>query len=131
MILLVPEQFSFASERAIVHLLGSSGAGKIEILSFTRLADSVFREYGGLAGTRLDDAGRAVLMSLALEKVKDNLQLYRRRVEKTEMVAALLQTVDELKLSCVSPDALGNASASLGKARRAKRRGACAYFCRI
>lgn len=121
MILLVPEQFSFASERAILHLLGSSGAGKIEILSFTRLADSVFREYGGLAGTRLDDAGRAVLMSLALEKVKDNLQLYRRQAEKTEMVAALLQTVDELKLSCVSPDALGNASASLGESSAGKK----------
>lgn len=121
MILLVPEQFSFASERAILHLLGSKNAGRIEIFSFTRLADAVFREYGGLAGTRLDDAGRAVLMSLALEKVKDNLQLYRRQAEKTEMIAALLQTVDELKLSCVSPDALGNAAAEMEEGTAGKK----------
>lgn len=115
MLLIVPEQFSFASERAVLHLLGSRDAGRVEILSFTRLADAVFREYGGLAGTRLDDAGRAVLMSLALEKVKDQLGLYRRQAEKTEMVAALLQTADELKLSCISPDALNAAAGKLEK----------------
>ena len=62
-ILLVPEQFSFESERALLERLGASEAGKVQVLSFTRLAETVFRELGGLAGRRMDDCVRALLLS--------------------------------------------------------------------
>ena len=35
------------------------------------------RQFGGLAGKRLDDGGRTILMSLALEEMSDTLQLFR------------------------------------------------------
>ena len=49
-ILLVPEQFSFETEREFYELLGAERAGKVKVLSFMRLCDDVFRQYGGMAG---------------------------------------------------------------------------------
>ena len=65
-LLVVPEQYTFESERALLQLLGESLFPTVQGVSFTRLSDFVFRQTGGLAGRRLDDGGRAILMSLAL-----------------------------------------------------------------
>ena len=48
LILLVPEQFSFESERALLRRLGPRLASHVQVLSFTRMAELVFRELGGL-----------------------------------------------------------------------------------
>ncbi len=66
---LVPEQYSFESERAILRALGPVQASHVRVTSFSRLADLVEREVGGLAGQRLDEGVRALLMSRALTQV--------------------------------------------------------------
>ncbi|MBQ4612373.1 MAG: exodeoxyribonuclease V subunit gamma [Clostridia bacterium] len=67
--LLVPEQYSFENERDLQMRLGTQAASRVQLISFTRLADKVFRELGGMAGEQLDDGMRALLMSRALEQV--------------------------------------------------------------
>lgn len=103
MILLVPEQFSFESERAMLELLGPRDAGRVEILSFSRLVDAVFRVYGGVSGTRIDDGGRIMLMSLALEEAQDHLELYARHKESSALAAKLLDLVAECRQCAVTP----------------------------
>lgn len=66
---LVPEQHSFACERALLQRLGPVEAARVQVLSFSRLADRVFRQVGGVAGQPLDEGMRALLMSQALEQV--------------------------------------------------------------
>ena len=66
---LVPEQYSFESERAILRTLGPVRGAGVRVTSFSRLADMVAREVGGLAGQRLDEGMRALLMSRALNQV--------------------------------------------------------------
>ncbi len=66
---LVPEQYSFESERAILRALGPVQAACVRVTSFSRLADLVAREVGGMAGRRLDEGTRALLMSRALTEV--------------------------------------------------------------
>ena len=66
---IVPEQHSFACERTLLRELGPVDAARVQVLSFSRLADHVFRQTGGMAGNRLDDGIRALLMSRALEQV--------------------------------------------------------------
>ena len=66
---LVPEQHSFASERALLTHLGPQMAARVQVLSFSRLADMVFRQVGGVAEVRLDEGTCALLMSRALEQV--------------------------------------------------------------
>ena len=108
--LLVPEQASFANERALLHLLGPKDAQRVQVLSFSRLCDALSQQYGGGAGRRLNDGGRAILMSQALEQAKDTLQFYRRSAQGTELVQMLLDANAEFKTCGVCPDDLRKAA---------------------
>ncbi len=103
LMLIVPEQSSFENERAMLHLLGAKDVQRVSVTSFSRLADAVFRRYGGAAGRRLDDGGRSILMSLALEQVKDQLSFYRKNAESTELVGLMISASTELKMCDVKP----------------------------
>ena len=79
-VLLVPEQYSFESEKALYRRLGAKDALSVEVLSFTRLCDRIFREYGGLAGVHLDETAKVLLMSVALGEIGGELRAYRKNV---------------------------------------------------
>ncbi|HEX3037942.1 MAG TPA: PD-(D/E)XK nuclease family protein [Oscillospiraceae bacterium] len=111
--LLVPEQYSFESERAMLRLLGAKDEQKVQVTSFTRLTDLVFRKYGGLAGRRLDDGGRNILMSLALEQVSAELPLYRKHAQTPELVNMMLAASAEMKMCAVTPNDLSVAAAAM------------------
>lgn len=112
-IAMVPEQGSFDCERALLRRLGPRDARRAEVLSFTRLSDRVGREYGGFAGRRLNDTGRTLFMSLALEQVSDRLTVYRRPAENSDFLALLLGASAACKMGAASPEALMQAAAGL------------------
>lgn len=105
-ILLVPEQFSFEAEKAVFTSLSGSDALRINVLTFSRLAENIFRSYGGVAHKRLTDTARLVLMKIALREAGDSMTVYRRQIGRTSFVATMLETVEELKYSGTSPQAL-------------------------
>lgn len=113
LILVVPEQFSFESERALLHRLGPRMARNVQVLSFTRMAEQVFRKVGGLAGRRMDDATRALLMSRALDQISGLLELYRRPAADPDTVGTVLAMTSELKQCGISPHDLEKTAASL------------------
>ena len=117
-ILLVPEQDSFAHERAMLELLGEQGAGAVEVLSFTRLGDALFREFGGQAGRSLHDSQKALCMALALEAARGRLERFVKADER--MVPALLRLRRELGVSGVSPAEFLNAASQLGQGKLAE-----------
>lgn len=110
LMLLVPEQFSFESERAMLRLLGPRHAAEVEVVSFTRLADAAFRRFGGCCGKRLDDGGRSILMSLALEQIADHLPLYQKHTQTPELVSMMLTASAEMKMCAVAPQELSRAA---------------------
>lgn len=102
--LIVPDQFSFVSEKNMIMLLGEKQAMKVEVCGFSRLAENAVGETKGVR--RLDDAGRVALMSLALEQVADKLSVYGRFARSTAVVSEMLKISDELKKCAVLPDEL-------------------------
>ena len=50
--MLIPEQSSFETERDLLEILGAGAARKVEVLSFSRLAHSIMRKTGKIAGKR-------------------------------------------------------------------------------
>ncbi len=104
--LVVPEQASFEAERRILKLLGAKNAQRVEVVSFRRLADHVYRNYGRPQGAVLSDGGRCILMSLALEQVADELTFYKGYADTDELVDMLLSFEKELKQCGVSPEEL-------------------------
>ncbi len=110
LMLLVPEQSSFENERAMLRLLGEKNARRVEVTSFRRLVDAAQRRCGGFAGRRLDDGGRSIFMSLAIEQVRDRLEIFRKNADSAELVNLMLQISTELKMCEITPQTLEKSS---------------------
>ena len=113
-LLIVPEQFSHESERAMCAVLGGGASMSCEVLSFTRLAGRLTDAAGGGAAPMLDPGGRMLLMYAALRRVADALTTYRAPSRKPAFLTGLLATVDECRSYRVEPEALMAAGEELG-----------------
>ena len=105
-VLIVPEQRSHETERALCRAGGDSISLYAEVLSFSRLANRVFQEAGGLGEQELDSGGRLLLMYRAVQSVSSQLTVYAKPSRRPAFLQALLDTVDELKSCCVPPETL-------------------------
>lgn len=108
-ILIVPEQFSFETERAAAEFKGKSES--FEVLSFSRLCDIVFKTYGGVCTESIDDAGRMIFMSAAAEQLSDKLTVYKKIMKHPDFIKSMVSTVKEFKNCSVSPELLKTVSA--------------------
>ncbi len=112
--LIVPEQYSFNTEKMMLSLLGAKGADKVEVLSFSFLAEKLLKKHGLNSKPRLDDSTRALMMSLALEGVRDSLKVYGKHRYSASVIAQMLKTVKEFRQCSVSADMLRETSVKLG-----------------
>ena len=101
-VLIVPEQYSFAAERIVLERLGTADAQRVEVLSFTRLANTVFNSVGWDKGKRLNEAGKILLMSRALEQCADKLTVYARSADSPAVVRELLVLSEEFCQCAIS-----------------------------
>lgn len=105
-LLIVPEQHSHDTERALCNLAGNTVSLRAEVLSFTRLAGRVFSVAGGMAEPTLDAGGRLLLMDVALKSVAGQLKVYARPSQKPQFLSQLAATVDECKAAGITPEKL-------------------------
>ena len=105
-LLLVPEQISHDTERALCALAGDSASRYAEVLSFSRLASRVFALYGGAARQTMDQGGRLIAMAAAVEQLRPRLKAYAAASSRPEFLTALVAAIDECKSGCVTPGAL-------------------------
>ena len=111
-VLLVPEQFSFESERAVLKKLGDSLSQNVAVMSFTRLCDEVGRNTGGIAAGTLTDAQKVIFMNRALLSVRESLTLWQRYCGSVSFAKTMLDTVGEFKINAVTADDLRFAAAA-------------------
>ncbi|NLL63956.1 MAG: hypothetical protein GX241_07010 [Ruminococcaceae bacterium] len=116
LLLIVPEQFSFASERSFLLDISAKDAQNIEVLSFSRLCDYVGRSLGGFAGTHTGDDTKIIIMLRALNSIQDSLTLYKKHVKSIPLAKELIVLVSELKKECISPEMLKTASKNVRQA---------------
>ena len=108
--LIVPEQDSFETEKSILKFLGAEEANKVVVTSFKRMVDFIFRQVGGLAGTRINDSSRNIFMKLAIEEVKEHLKLYDEKTDSNEMVDIMVSVLKEFKINSINTDFIIEAS---------------------
>ena len=113
-ILIVPEQYSHEAERELVRVCGDRAGLYAEVQSFTGLARKAADEVGGSGAPMLDKGGRLLCMARAMSQIAPRLQVFSSAQRSAQMQQTLLAAVDELKLACVSPEALGRAAAEVG-----------------
>ena len=107
---LVPEQASFEYEKRMLRLLGPRDAERVEVLSFSRLAETLL---GADQLPPIDDAGRAVMMSIALESLSDKLEVYGRYTKSLSVANELLKLSAEFKRCLLSSAALQTLAAGM------------------
>ena len=100
--MLVPEQYTFETEKAMLRLAGPVRGNAIPVYSFTRLAEAVFRREGGAAGRRLSDGGRRILMASAIEACQDRLEVYASAAKGGRVNDVMLTAVNEMKMCGIS-----------------------------
>ena len=110
-ILLVPELNSHLMERRLAAATHNHGARTAEVLTFSRLADRVFSEVGGLAQQMLTPAGQLLTVQEAARRVQGSLSAWKGLADKPELLQEALRLIDECKTCAVAPEALFAASA--------------------
>nr|WP_302649535.1 PD-(D/E)XK nuclease family protein [uncultured Agathobaculum sp.] len=105
-ILLVPELNSHRMERRLAGATGNHGARTAEVLTFSRLADRVFSEVGGLAQQMLTPAGQLLTLQEAARRVQGGLSAWQGLADKPELLQEALRLVDECKTCAVAPETL-------------------------
>ena len=113
-VMIVPEQYTFETEKAMLRLAGPVRGNAIPVYSFTRLAEAVFRREGGAVGRRLSDGGRRILMASAIEACQDRLEVYASAAKGGRITDVMLTAVSEMKLCGIAPGDLQQASRELG-----------------
>ncbi len=116
-VLIVPEQQTVVWETKIAELLPESVYLRLEISSFTRLANSVFRKYGGLSDIEIDRGARSLIIWKAMISVWSELKTYNNCAlgREDRNISELMRAVDELKGSGVSPAEAEEALCALGE----------------
>lgn len=109
-ILLVPELNSHLMERRLAAATHNHGARTAEVLTFSRLADRVFSEVGGLAQQMLTPAGQLLTVQEAARRVQSSLSAWKGLADKPELLQEALRLIDECKTCAVAPEALFAAS---------------------
>lgn len=113
-VLLVPEQQAVLWESALAAELPPSAWLHLELTNFTRLANTVFRLYGGLTKPKIDDGGQTLVLWRALLSVYDSLTAYNNvggREDKN--LPALAGAIAELKENGISPEMADRAAEAL------------------
>lgn len=105
-VLIVPEQFSFDTERDILEALGDKTASLVKVMSFTRLCDEIERNTGGGAGAVLSDAHKLILLNRALKICEPELKIWKRYISFPGFTASLLESIEEFKLNAITPQQL-------------------------
>ncbi|NLT58429.1 MAG: hypothetical protein GXX99_05655 [Clostridiales bacterium] len=105
-LLIVPEQFSLTAERHLLERFGDGLPLWLEVLSFRRLPDYVFRRLGGRNRRLLTDGGARILLSGAVEATRPHLRHYQNAALKPDFIEQLKRQFDEFSAQCVDPDDL-------------------------
>lgn len=104
--LIVPEQFSFTSEKTMLGRVGAKAMADIDVLSFTSLGEKLVGRPAFHERRRLSDPAKAVLMKMALESVKDKLSLYGGHVNRKSVISEFVALSSEFKQNAVSTDSV-------------------------
>lgn len=105
-VVIVPEQFSFDSDRKLYKKLGCQRFNKILSVSFTTAAKEIFEEYGSRSGEYADEMSKLIIMQKTLRKLMEEKQLryFAKQASKPDFITDVLKIITEFRQSGVKAD---------------------------
>ena len=119
-IVVVPEQYTMATQKKLVESHPRKGILNIDVVSFDRLAYKVFEEIGGQNKPVLDDTGKNLIVRKVLEDNKGKLCCFGSTINKVGFVSELKSVISELLQYDIGTKKLEEISQSLGGNRLLK-----------
>ena len=95
-IMIVPEQFTMATQKELVRLSKNHGIMNIDVQSFLRLAFRVFSETGAAGKPVLDDLGKTMILKKVLTDNKDELVYFGSNIHKEGYISEIKSFLSEL-----------------------------------
>lgn len=108
---IVPEQQTVIAEAAMAKLLPSSAPLCFEVTNFSRLAETVFRQLGGISYNYVDDTARALIMWRTLAELSPIISEFS--FSDPESVSTAISAVSDLRTRGITPSELERASDEL------------------
>ncbi|MBR0535401.1 MAG: PD-(D/E)XK nuclease family protein [Clostridia bacterium] len=105
-LLIVPEQFSFETDRSFLKTYGAKKFKNVEFLSFKRLAFHSLKGTPGFDKNFANDGVRGVLMSEAIDSLAGRINVFNSRKYGITALSPLVDFCRELKYCCISGDEL-------------------------
>lgn len=105
-LLIVPEQFSFDTERAMLSFLGPASLRNIDVFSFTRLALDTVKNTPYFTKKMPDAGARNLLMSEALLQLDGRLSVFSNVKPTVTALTPLVDFCKELKYCCIDSEAI-------------------------
>ena len=115
-ILLVPEQETVNAERRLACVLSDMPSVGLEVLNFSRLANRVFREAGGLSYRYIGNGAKRLIMRRAVNDIRASLMEYDRADPQDKAwIDQMIAAVGECKRNRLTPQSLEKAAQRLSE----------------
>ena len=106
LILLVPEQYTFDTEKKFLETVTEKGFLRGEVISFKRMASVVFEECGGRSNVRMNDSGKSMLIYKLLKENINNLKYFNRVAKQQGFTHIIGEMITEFKKYNISTEIL-------------------------
>lgn len=103
---IVPEQESVKAEKSVLEYFGNSINERLEILNFSRLANRVFREAGGITYKYADNGGKDLILSMIAEDAGEELSSFENSFEDENFISSVRCELDTLRLGGITSEKL-------------------------
>lgn len=107
-ILIVPEQYTFESEKRLSNYLKKDPYLRARVLSFKTLSNIVFSQVGGLTDININASGRSMMIYKALEGVSNNLEIFAKAASQPGFIGTIADMISELKQYSITYESLEN-----------------------
>ena len=114
-IMIVPEQFTMETQKALTDLHPGHSILNIDIVSFERLAYRVFEELSCMPVTVLDDMGKSLLLRRACAQAEKSLTVFKKQLDKAGFIDQLKSMISELGQYRLEEAELSGLAEQMGK----------------
>ena len=106
LIMLVPDQYTFQTEKKLLEYVGEKSLLRAEVLSFKRMATRVFDKCGGRAINVIEDSGKNMLIYKLLKDKGEELKYFNRISKQQGFVGIVSKSITEFKKYNISKEIL-------------------------
>ena len=105
-LMIVPDQFTMQTQWEMANAHPDGGILNIDVLSFSRLPRKVFEEVGQPKRILLDDTGKCLLIKRGATKIKDDLHVLSKGMDKAGWAAEVKSVISEFMQYNIKPSDL-------------------------